>query len=129
MLDSWLDTRTLEDTKLENVCTKGFDVPVGGITLPTGQVRLKENDFVENKKYEFLLCKVSVGVAFCVTRNTDVEKLTLPPEYDSIYLYDENDDSHQFKHDYVIFKTGQVLHSRTIQFVMIIDFALLCSTI
>jgi hypothetical protein len=61
----------------------------------------------KNKSYEVLLLKVAVGKSYCLPSKAAIgEKYKLPFGFDSIYLYNEEDESNTtgiFKHDYILF--------------------------
>jgi len=115
ILDSWLDTSTLtENNNPEKVCQKGFDFPLGGLLFPTGHIQLNQENYRgKNRVYEFFVVRAAVGRSYSLSvKNMDKvrEKRKLPQGFDSVYLLYEDDDeeSQDFKHDYIIFDNSQV---------------------
>lgn len=124
-LDSWLETALLDQgNKLEKVLTKGFDFPSSGLMFPTGHLTLSESTYVSAKLIEVMLCKVSVGKSYCVNaKNFSTgmfnSKSSLPPGFESIYLYvDEEglEETQVYRHDFIIFDNTQVLPVYLVQY-------------
>ncbi|CAK72944.1 unnamed protein product (macronuclear) [Paramecium tetraurelia] len=118
-LDSWLEISLLdENNRMEKVCTKGFEFPQTGLRFPTGHIKLQDN-IQPGRVYELLLLKIAVGKSYCLPDKTSMkDKYKLIQGFDSIYLYNEDEDSMTgtFKHDYVLFDNGRVLPCYVVQF-------------
>ncbi|KAL0235091.1 hypothetical protein GEMRC1_001673 [Eukaryota sp. GEM-RC1] len=79
-LDSWVDTSLLADNNnVNDVLHRGFSFPPQGLRFTTGGLNLPS--YSGTKRYEFLLCRVTVGRAF-VAKDSSVQQI--PPGYDSI---------------------------------------------
>lgn len=75
----------------------------------TGHIKLKEVSSSKNKVYEILCMKIAVGKSYCMPSKSQNYKL--PSGFDSIYLYDEDDEQTQgfYKHNYILFDNFSVL--------------------
>ena len=63
VLDSWLDTSVLiEENRIEDVCTRGFKCPTGGLLFAVGAAKTSA-PLSYGCTYEFLLVKLGVGRA------------------------------------------------------------------
>ncbi|CAG9322258.1 unnamed protein product [Blepharisma stoltei] len=111
VLDSWIDTSSLdENNRLEDVCSKGFKCPPGGVYFRIGNVQLANGPLAYNKTYEFLLVKVGIGKSYSINAATvESDSLQVPRGYDSIYLYNPSSEESSYNHNYGIFDPSQLL--------------------
>lgn len=116
VLDCWQDCSALSaENSLEEVCSRGFKVPATGLCFTAGAVKAAE-PVSYGRTYEFLLVKVAVGRSFAVNvESLAVKRPKLPADYDSLYLYNEAENS-TYQHDYVIFESAQALPCFVVQF-------------
>ena len=135
MLDSWVDTSTLEnENSVYNVCNRGFQFVQQGRVFQTGTIKLKYKDFVK-RKYEFILCKVGVGRAMPYTHppkggdeNTPFP-VEIPEGFDSLCVQRADADPSmnplgmgaedappEFQYEYYVLDPAQVLPQCLVQF-------------
>jgi hypothetical protein len=96
---------------MERICSRGFDFPANGLLFPTGHITLSQ-PFLKNRTYEVLLVKLAVGKSYPLgSKKYAKSKLRIPYGFDSIYIYNEEEDNtvEQFKHDYILFDNEQVM--------------------
>lgn len=111
VLDSWLDTSVLiEENRIEDVCTRGFKCPQGGLLFAVGAAKTSA-PLSYGCTYEFLLVKLGVGRAYNVNVESIDEKnrLQIPPNYDSVYLFYPQEEESSYQHNYVIYDPAQSL--------------------
>lgn len=122
MLDSWVEKNLLEESlRFEKICQKGFEFNGKGLVFPTGHIKLTDNSLGKKKVYEALLLKICVGKSYCLPAKSDYkENYKLPYGFDSIYFYNEDEESSQgqgiFRHNYMIFDNSQVLPMYIVHF-------------
>ena len=92
-------------------------MPSNGIKFSSGHVKVQEQ-LQPGKLYQFLFSKIAVGKSYCLPDNTTKDKYKLVQGFDSVYLYNEDEDpmSGVFKHDYVMFESGRVLPCYVVHF-------------
>lgn len=63
--------------------------------------------------------KVSVGKSYCYSKNKFLNNpIPCPEGFESVYLYNEEENPQVFKHQYVVFKNYQVLPIYVIDYVV-----------
>lgn len=71
------------------------------------------------KEISCVMNKISVGKSYCYGKNKFInEPITCPEGFESIYLYNEDENPQVFKHQYVVFKNYQVLPIYVIDYVV-----------
>ncbi|KAK2954651.1 putative B-box zinc finger protein [Blattamonas nauphoetae] len=138
VLDSWVDTKTLDaDNSLFEITRRGFNFDNGGRLFHTGTTKLNKKEHIR-RKYEFLFCKVGVGRSMYYQATNPLEHLEdlppLQPGFDSLFVVppdssvlsattrtkkttsDLTDDSKPFEQNYYISDPSQVQPLYIVQF-------------
>lgn len=114
-LDSWVDTTKLnEDNRIEEVCSRGFNIPPAGLVFPVGSLKT-ESPLAFARTYEFMLVKVAVGKSYTVNLDSiENNKISAPKGYDSVYLYTSSPNT--YTHNYLMTENSQILPSFLVHF-------------
>lgn len=105
----------MDQNNLQKVVSKGFDINEDGMIFEVGFN--KQIDVRTSKEYSFVMCKIAVGKSYCYSeRRYKENKTELPENFDSIYLYSEEQSPQIFLHKYAIFKNYQVYPCYLIDF-------------
>jgi hypothetical protein len=116
-VDCWVDITALDDSNaIQDVCKRGFAMPVGGegLAFTTGTIKF-DADAPEQR--QFLLCSVAIGRSFVI--DDLAAKRELPAGFDSLYLHMPESDGaggDLYRHTYVVFDPAQVLPRCVVHF-------------
>ena len=121
ILDFLVDTSAgiiKDENSLANILEKGFQINEMPIPFNTGFYSINNYNFA-NSELIFLVCKIAIGRAYCIEKNTEIPKIgQLQEGFDSLRILNQmhpknnfNDDILPFNnnHTYYIYNSNQIL--------------------
>lgn len=116
ILESFLPIDQLnENNKIFKVCQKGYEFTETGMIFNVGFNQIRDT----KKEMSCIMNKVSVGKSYCYSKNKFLNNpIPCPEGFESVYLYNEEENPQVFKHQYVVFKNYQVLPIFVIDYVV-----------
>ena len=107
ILESFMEAEQFsEGNKLSRVCEKGFTIGDAGMIVNVGFSQIRDT----KQEKSCVMSRVSVGKSYCYSKAKFMnEPIPLREGFESIYLYNEDENPQVFKHQYVVFKNYQIL--------------------